>query len=78
MSNRGQYTYDIHGNCLIFKTPHPLSICFQNLSTPLIIDVQFQRTPLPPSPNPLQKTMEQQAHLAVNKQNQSKTNSPHV
>ena len=28
-------------NCLIFKTPYPLSIYIQNFSNPLIVDLQF-------------------------------------
>ena len=38
---KGQYTHDVHKNCLIFKTPYPLSIYVQNISTPLTSDVQF-------------------------------------
>ena len=37
---KGRYTYDVHENCLIFKTSH-LPVHLQNLSTPLTLDVQF-------------------------------------
>ena len=39
--HKGGYTYDVHQNCLIFKTPPPLSIHVQNFSTPLTLDNQF-------------------------------------
>ena len=46
MNKRAGYTYDVHENCLIFKTPQPqpprtLSIYAQNFPTPLILDIQF-------------------------------------
>ena len=52
-----KYTYDIHENFPILKTPLPpplLSIYIENISTPLTLNTQFQTTPLPPPPPPLQ------------------------
>ena len=46
-----RYTYAVHENCLIFKTPSSLSIYTQNISTLLTLDVQFL-TPNPPPPPP--------------------------
>ena len=39
-------THDVHGKCLIFRTPPPtlLSIYLQNISTPLTLDVHFLKT----------------------------------
>ena len=51
----GRYTYDIHEYCLIFKTPSPLFIYDQNISTPLTLDVQFLNGPS--RLHPLQQTM---------------------
>ena len=58
--SKGQYTYDVHENCLIFMTPHPpLSIYVQNFSTPWHWTSRFKRTPSPLLTHPLQQTMEQ-------------------
>ena len=43
----GWYTYDVHENCRFSIPSTPLSIYFQNSSTPLTLDVQFQPPPLP-------------------------------
>ena len=45
-STKGWYTYDVHENCSIFKTPYPhFSIYVQNSSTPLTLDIEFQTKP---------------------------------
>ena len=49
-ANKGRYTYDVHENCAIFKTPPPppLSSYVQNSSTLLTLDIQFKHPPPPP------------------------------
>ena len=42
-----RYTYDVHENCPIFKTPPFLFIYVQNFFTLLTMDIQFHPT-LPP------------------------------
>ena len=46
---KGQYTYDVHENSLLFKTPHTLVLLCLSTSkivpTSLTLDVQFQTDP---------------------------------
>ena len=80
-----QYIYDVHENCLIFKTIHSPWPSTSKIHPPWPWTSNFKRNP-PPTPCPLQQTMEQQPHRACKrtkskqKQNQvsSHSNCPHV
>ena len=58
-----------HENCPIFKTPHPLSICVRNSTTPLTFEVQFQTKPL---------SLNDTLHVKEHNQNKNKTKSRHI
>ena len=52
LTHKGRYTCDVHENCLIFRTPHPLSIYVQNFPTPLDLGRPILNDALPPPPSP--------------------------
>ena len=57
---KGRCTYDVHENCLIFKTPDPLCPSASKIFPhPWLWTSNFKRTP-----HPLQQTMEHQPHRA--------------
>ena len=66
-SFEGRYTYDVHENCLNFKTyplfiyQRPKSFHPRDLGRPILNEPP---SPFLPSSHPLQHTMEQQPHRA--------------
>ena len=70
---KGWYTYNANENCLIFKTPHPLSIYVWKFSTHLTLDVQFYTNP-PTLSSKLYRTVQ----VNESNQNKNKTKSRHI
>ena len=70
-----RYTYNVHENCLIFKTTHPpcpsTSNIFLSRSS---ATSNFKRHPLRPKPSPANNN----CTVHVNERNQNKSNSCHI
>ena len=80
--DKGRYTYGVHENCLIFKTPQPLPIYVQNFPTPDDLGRLILNKPPPPHPNlsSCNKLQSNNSTMYVNERNQnkSKTKSRHI
>ena len=80
--SKGQYTYDVHENCLIFMTPHP-PLCPSTSKTfpPLDIGRPDLNEPPPPSSPTLSNKLwnnNRTVYLNERNQNKNKTKSRYI